>query len=435
MRILWLKSDLLLPLDKGGKLRTWHLMRHLAAHHEITYLSFAERDQMAPDGVRAADHLVEGMRPVAARVEVVLRSDPAKGSLAFYADAARHVVDPLPYAVAKYRSGAFARRLDALLAERLFDLIVCDFIFPAVNLPRRLPCPAVIFTHNVESEIWRRHAETKTSAVARLLYGMQYRRMLRFEARTLARFDGVLAVSDADRDTFAQLYPGAIRRPVHVVPTGVDVGYFTPSPSADRSRHLVFTGSMDWLPNEDAMVFFCRDVLPLIRAEEPGTTLSIVGRAPTPAVQRLATDHRVTVTGRVDDVRPFMTDAAVYIVPLRIGGGTRLKIFEAMAAGKAIVSTTVGAEGLPVTNGEHLALADEPAAFASATVALMRDVSRRRTLEAAARALVVRKYDWSAVAGEMEQALIRFARLEPVAAGEQTMSLRSAALSGPRGEP
>ena len=175
-------------------------------------------------------------------------------------------------------------RCETCLAEQTFDLIVCDFLVPAVNLPGELPCPAVLFTHNVESEIWRRHTETKTGALARLLYGMQYRRMLRFEARTLRRFEGVLAVSDADRDTFARLYPGAVRHPAYVVATGVDTEYFTPEASRPGSRDLVFTGSMDWLPNEDAMLYFCRDILPLIRAAEPDVTLSIVGRSPTPAV-------------------------------------------------------------------------------------------------------------------------------------------------------
>ena len=166
---------------------------------------------------------------------------------------------------------------------------------------------------------------------------------------------------------------------------------------------------MDWLPNEDAMQYFCRDILPLIRAEEPGATLAIVGRTPTPAVKRLAEEHGVTVTGRVDDVRPYMRDAAVYIVPLRIGGGTRLKIFEAMAMGKAVVSTTVGAEGLPVTNGD--ARGCWPTTRGRSPMPssrLLRDPDRRQQLEAAARALVVEHYDWSAVAGSLEEALIRF---------------------------
>jgi sugar transferase (PEP-CTERM/EpsH1 system associated) len=411
VRILWLKTDLLLPLDKGGKLRTWHLMRHLARRHEITYLAFAEDSQGGANA--ASQHDVEGMREVAAHLVMVPRSDPPKGTPRFYLDAAMHLIDPLPYAVGKYRSREYARRLNALLETRGFDLVVCDFLFPAVNLPARLPCPAVLFTHNVESEIWRRHAETRTGGLSRRLYDMQYKRMLRFEERTLLRFDGVLAVSDADRITFERLYPAAVREPIDVVPTGVDTEYFSPAPpsspsrpSNPSSRHLVFTGSMDWLPNEDAMTFFCREILPLIRAEEPEATLSIVGRAPTPAVRKLASEHGIFVTGRVDDVRPHVRDAAVYIVPLRIGGGTRLKIFEAMAMGKAVVSTTVGAEGLPVTGGEHVMLADEPRAFSRAVVRLFRDLDRRRQLERAARALVVEHYDWSAVAGELEAALL-----------------------------
>jgi len=425
MRILWLKSDLLLPLDKGGKLRTWHLMRQLARHHAITFLAYADPDQPAAD--------IEGMRAVASEVITVPRRDPAKGTMAFYLDAARHLLDPRPYAVAKYESASYKAAVMRTLARTRYDLIVCDFLPPVVNLPAQLPCPAVLFTHNVESEIWRRHASTAASTTRRVLYGMQHRRMCRFEARALSRFDGVLAVSDADRDTFARLYPGTVRHPVHVVPTGVDTQFFSPwrsdddGPSPVGSRALVFTGSMDWLPNEDAMVFFCREVLPLIRAEEPEVTLAIVGRAPTPAVLRLAELPGVSVTGRVDDVRPAMAEAAVYVVPLRIGGGTRLKIFEAMAMAKAVVSTTVGAEGLPVTAGEHLMLADEPRGFARAVVRLLRDVDRRRALEQAARQLVVAKYDWAAVAGDLEEALMRFAMMTPATLQERTAPGRDVA--------
>ncbi|HUK34545.1 MAG TPA: hypothetical protein VLV86_11570, partial [Vicinamibacterales bacterium] len=176
MNILWLKSDLLLPLDKGGRLRTWHLLRHLARRHDITYLSFAEPGQ---------EPGADGMREVATRVLTVPRRDPAKRSLLFYMDAARYLANPLPYAVAKYRVRAYASQVESLLREQPFDLLVCDFLVPAINLPKTLPCPAVIFTHNVEAEIWRRHAETKTSVSARWLYRLQHRRMLRFEEETL----------------------------------------------------------------------------------------------------------------------------------------------------------------------------------------------------------------------------------------------------------
>ncbi len=399
MNILWLNAGLLLPLDKGGKLRTWHLMRHLATRHDITYLSFAEPGQTAADR--------EGMREVSARLETIPRSDAGKGTARFYVDAARHVLDHVPYAVAKYRSAGYRAALDRILRTRRFDAVVCDFLPPVVNLPDRLPCASVLFTHNVEAEIWRRHAQGARNPVSRLLLAQQHQRMLRFERKALSRFDLVLAVSDTDRDTFDRLYAGALRTPAHVVRTGVDTAFFTPMPSPRRRAHLVFTGSMDWLPNEDGMTHFVRDILPLVRRAEPDATLSIVGRAPTPAVRGLAESSGIEVTGRVDDVRPHIAAADVYIVPLRIGGGTRLKIFEAMAMGKAVVSTTIGAEGLPVTPDRDVAIADGPERFADAVVQMIRDADRRRRIERAARQLVVDRYDWSAVAQDFEDALAR----------------------------
>jgi sugar transferase (PEP-CTERM/EpsH1 system associated) len=399
MKILWLNAGLLLPLDKGGKLRTFHVMRHLAKRHDITYVSFEDGTERPQD--RA------GMMEVCSRLETVPRSDVAKGTWRFYADAARYTVDPIPYAVAKYRSAAYRRKVESLLASDRFDLVVCDFLPPVVNLPERLPCPSIVFTHNVESEIWRRHAEQAANPVSKRLLTQQWKRMLRFEAAALARFDLVLAVSDADARTFADLYPDSLATPAHVVQTGVDTDYFTPAAATPGRTHMVFTGSMDWLPNEDGMTFFCREILPRIREQEPQATLSIIGRAPTPAVRRLGEIPGVEVTGRVDDVRPHIARGAVYIVPLRIGGGTRLKIFEAMSMAKAVVSTTIGAEGLPVTAGRHLDIADEPGRFAQATVRLMRDESARHALEAAARTLVVDNYDWSAVALDFEAALVR----------------------------
>ena len=399
MKVLWLNANLLLPLDKGGKLRTWHVMRHLAVRHEITYLSFCDPDQPREDRL--------GMSEVCAHLHTIPRTDPAKGTARFYLDAARYLVDRVPYGVAKYRSEPFRSALARILQERRFDAVVCDFLVPVINLPERLPCPAILFTHNVESEIWRRHAENARNPISRWLLSQQWKRMLRFEKDALARFDLALAVSDADRVTFERLYPGALRTPAHVVQTGVDTTYFVPSDAPERRAHMVFTGSMDWLPNEDGMQYFVRDILPRIRQVEPDATLSIIGRAPTPSVKRLADEPGIEVTGRVDDVRPHVAAGAVYIVPLRIGGGTRLKIFEAMGMGKAVVSTTVGAEGLPVTPGQNILIADEPARFAQAVVHMIRNVDARRRIEADARRMVVQQYDWSAVAEDFEEALRR----------------------------
>jgi len=399
MRILWLGSGLLLPLDKGGKLRSWHLLRHLAARHEVTFLCFADPAAAPAD--------VDGMRQVCRRLETVSRTRVAKGTARFYLDAARYLADPLPYAVAAYRSPPYRERLASLLGGGRFDALVCDFLVPAVNMPAGTSCPSVLFTHNVEAEIWRRHAETAAPAWKQMLLRGQWRRMLRFEGETIARFDSVLAVSEADRDTLAALYPRQLRGPVHVIPTGVDVEYFRPALGLSREpARLVFTGSMDWLPNEDGVLYFAREVLPRIRRAVPGARLSIVGREPTPAVRRLADeDPSIEVTGRVDDIRPHVGRARVAVVPLRVGGGTRLKIYEAMAMGTPVVSTTVGAEGLPLTPGHDVALADDPESFADAVVRLVQDDHAWAAMADAGLRLVTERYDWSAVAGSLDHAI------------------------------
>ena len=398
MHILWLNTPLLLPLDKGGKLRTWHLMRHLARRHSLTCVSFA--DPGAP-----TEHRI-GMSEVCEELITIPRRESTKEGWRFHASVARHLLDPVPYAVAQYRSAAYRRAVRNALAGGTYDRIVCDFLVPAINLPSRLPCPSILFTHNVEAEIWRRHAETERRRVRKWLYNVQWKRMLRFEGQTVARFDRVLAVSDIDRDTLQRLYPRELAAPVSVIPTGVDTAYFAPRPAVpDGARRIVFTGSMDWLPNADGVLYFCREILPLIRSAEPDVTFSIVGRSPTPEVRRLAEDRGVEVTGRVEDVRPHLAKGSVYVVPLRIGGGTRLKIFEAMAAGRAVVSTTVGAEGLPAEHGKHLLLADGAQSFADAVVTLLRDAERRHAIERAARALVTEHYDWAAAATHLEAAI------------------------------
>ena len=282
-----------------------------------------------------------------------------------------------------------------------FDRVVCDFLVPAVNLPQTLPCPSILFTHNVEAEIWRRHAGNARKPLSRRSTWQQWRRMLRFEGRTLARFDRLCRVRGR-RAAFRRLYgherlapidgPNRRRYPLlHADARGLR-----------RPKHLafVFTGSMDWMPNEDAVLFFCREVLPRVREAEPDVTLTIVGRTPTAAVQRLAQEAGIEVTGTVGDVRAYLGQACATIVPLRVGGGTRLKIFEAMAAGKAVVSTTIGAEGLPTEIGRHLLIADGAEAFADAVVRLVRDPDCGGG-SSAKRALVTRHYDWSVAADQL----------------------------------
>jgi glycosyltransferase involved in cell wall biosynthesis len=231
------------------------------------------------------------------------------------------------------------------------------------------------------------------------LLALESRKMRRYEANACARAHLTIAVSDADRRLLAGAAPAAR---VRAVPTGVDVDYFAPDGVAEVPGRLVFTGSMDWYPNDDGIVHFIEAVLPRVRREVPAATLTVVGRNPSARLRALAAAAGVHVTGLVDDVRPHMAEAAVYVVPLRIGGGTRLKIFEALSMAKAVVSTAVGAEGLPLAPGQHFLQADDPDGFAAAVTSLLRDSARRRAIGGAGRRLVEERYSWSKVVDEFE---------------------------------
>jgi glycosyltransferase involved in cell wall biosynthesis len=247
--------------------------------------------------------------------------------------------------------------------------------------------------------IWKRLCEVERHWLKRALLEVEWRKMRRYESRACARAKVTVAVSEVDREILAAQAPGA---GVHTVSTGVDVSYFKPNGYREAPAALVFTGSMNWYPNEDAIFYFMEKILPLVRREIPGATLAVVGRDPSPRLLAAAAASGVRVTGTVPDVRPYVAEGAVYIVPLRVGGGTRLKIFEALAMEKPVVSTAIGAEGLPLVDGEHFVKADDPEDFARAVVALLRDPERRKALGAAGRKLVEERYSWKQVAREFE---------------------------------
>jgi glycosyltransferase involved in cell wall biosynthesis len=227
--------------------------------------------------------------------------------------------------------------------------------------------------------------------------------MQRMELRYLQRSDHVLAVSETDANFFERILDPSN---ISVIPTGVDVEYFRPTPEKEEANALVFTGSMDWLANEDGILYFMREILPRIRQEIPDATLWVVGRRPSKKLIQAASELRgIEVTGTVEDIRPYIAKASVYIVPLLVGGGTRLKIFEAMAMGRAIVSTSIGAEGLPAVSGKHLLLADQPEEFARQVVELLRDTKRRKELGERARSLVEQNYSWQSVGNLLSDVL------------------------------
>jgi polysaccharide biosynthesis protein PslH len=384
MKILWVKPGKLLPLDTGGKLRTYNILRHLSARHELTYVSYyvGARDE-------AYERDVLNLFPGT----VALYTESSTSRLGRYFDYARRFFSGTPYAVSRFADPQVHRLVSPWIAQRRFDVAVCDFLVSAPNFPQQLDTPTALFQHNVETILWQRRAQQETRWRDRLISKIEYEKMRRFEPAQVRRFHHVIAVSDADRMAMTGM-AGASN--ISVVPTGVDLEQFRYDPSAAPSGPLViFTGSMDWVPNIDGVEFFCKDVWPQVLEKVPQAHFRIVGRDPHPRVKKLASES-IEVTGSVPSILDHLREAAVFVVPLRIGGGTRIKIYEAMAAGKATVSTTVGAEGLDVCHGRDILLVDDPTAFANSVASILQQDDLRRRLESAAAATAAR-YDWSVI--------------------------------------
>ena len=341
MKILWVKSDFLHPTTKGGHIRTLEILKRLHRRHEIHYLALDLPEQS--EGVERSSEYCTKAYPVPHRL-------PKRPSPRFWLQVSSNLFSAIPLSVSRYRSDAMLRQVDKLRRTEAFDAVVCDFLFAAPNITDLGAC--VLFQHNVEAQIWKRQLEHAANPAHRYYLRDQYRKMWRYESNVCGRVKRVIAVSDGDAQTMRSEYQGSI---VDSVPTGVDLEYFAPPAVRDRAADLVFVGSMDWMPNVDGMRWFVDQVLPLIRERRPDCSLTVAGRSPGAHIRKLAQqDPRIQVTGTVPDVRPYLWGAALSIVPLRIAGGTRLKIYEAMAAKVPVVSTSIGAEGLDVRNGENI---------------------------------------------------------------------------------
>ena len=297
----------------------------------------------------------------------------------------------------------YSRSLEAKIKELLkkekYDLLICDFVQSALMFRGIGGIPMTLFQHNVESIIFKRHFKKSGNFVTKIFWWLQWKKMFSFESKMCKAFDTVIAVSDKDQNGFERLYDADN---VVTIPTGVDIDHFSASQGAVvKENSLVFCGSMDWLPNEDAMFFFVKDILPMVKEKIPGITLTIVGRNPSPNLEKMLTNYNnIELTGWVDDIRPYIAKGALYIVPIRIGGGTRMKIYEAMAMGKPIISTAIGAEGLPVINGENIVIEDNPIRFGEKIVELLENKQKREEIGSAAFDFVCKNFTWQKVSEE-----------------------------------
>jgi len=400
MKILWVKAGKLLPVDTGGKIRSYNILRHLARDHKVTFLSY-----YGGGNDPAYEAAISQQLPGAQAVHVAA---PEAG-LAQAVDYILKLLSPAPYAVKSFTHRKVSEEVAQRLSAGGLDVAVCDFLAASLNFPDRSPLPVVLFQHNLETTLWQRRAHTEKNPLRKLSYAIEARKMGIYEARSLRKFQHVVAVSELDREAMLTLCPGC---PITVVPTGVDTEQYKVVPSASGNPPvIVFTGSMDWEPNVDAVEYFCREIWPAVLAALPDARFQIVGRNPHARVRRLASAS-VEVTGTVASVIDYLRFATLVIVPLRAGGGTRLKIFEAMAMGKAMVSTSIGAEGLDVTDGRDLLIADDAQPFAAGILRLLRDQELRRSYEQAASALAAR-YDWGQIARRFAEVLRDAAATSP----------------------
>jgi glycosyltransferase involved in cell wall biosynthesis len=301
----------------------------------------------------------------------------------------------------QYRSRAMRKKIRAVLTAHNIDLVHLDMLHLGDYLEIFRGWPVVMVEHNVESVLLRRRVENESNLFRKAYLFYQYLKLRRYEARVCRRANHVVTVSEIDADLLRSL-SGAAN--ITAIANGVDTSYFQDIAVPRRDHGLVFVGGLSWFPNYDAVHYFCAEVLPRIAAEIPDVTLTIVGKRPDDRkIRDILSNPRVRLTGLIDDVRPAIAEAAAYVVPLRIGGGTRLKILDALSMGKAIISTSVGSEGLEIVQGEHLLVADDAEGFARAVIRVLRDRELARRLGEAGRQLVQRKYEWEVIAKDLDR--------------------------------
>jgi glycosyltransferase involved in cell wall biosynthesis len=396
LRILFHNCRLLHPLNGGVRIRTYNMLRELRARHQITYLCL----RTPADAPSATEQAAEYCH------DVVAVDHPVKNrrSLWFYLEVLGNTLfGKYPFLASKYVSRAAVAQLQSLVNSanrRSFDLLICDYLAPMGNLLElgtRPRVPTLLFQHNVESMIFERHANTARNPAKAMIYRQQWRMTRALERQSAEFVDAQVAVSESDARHFRE--ECGMANVLGAVPTGVDCNYFQAREAPPAKPVLAFLGAMDWDANLDAARWFATEILPKIRQSVPAAEFLVIGRNPPAQLRDLAaSDPRIQITGTVPDVRPVMREAAAMVLPLRIGGGTRIKVYEAMAMGVPVISTRIGAEGLDVTHGENILLADTAGEFAQQAAGLVSDAAKAQRIAAAARARVAGKYSWSRVA-------------------------------------
>ncbi len=395
LTVLVLDEEIPFPLNSGKRIRTWNLLRHLVRDHNITFLCYG-----TPQDPGFSELQELGIRVV------LVAPLPPSNSLSFYAGALANVVSKWPYSVSRHHTHRFLRAVREQTTAKRYDLVHCEWTPYASFMHSLRKLPMLVMAHNIETTVWRRRAEHASNPAERVYMGLQALKMERFEKRCFAEAARVATVTMEEQQTAKEWRA----RATSLVPNGVDTEYLQPTGQPFEPGSLLFLGSLDWQPNRDALHYLLREILPEIQAANPGATLRVVGRQPaTKLREQVEGLHGVEWVGEVPDIRPHFARAAAVLVPLRIGGGSRIKILESLSMGKAVVTTRIGAEGLDVVSGEHCLMADTPKEFARSVGELLNNPELAARLGCNGRNLVVERYDWSRSAGDLSQAWLQTA--------------------------
>lgn len=407
MRVVIVNESLPYPPDAGNRIRTLNLMLRLATRHDIVYV--CRRDEDPQRTQQALTYLQDH------HVTVVVADGPPrrKRGLGFYASLAANILSSMPYAAAAHNSPVVRRLVQALAREGAADLLQYEWLAYANALPRGGKCRTLVMAHNIESLIWRRYCETERNAMHRLYLRQQWRKFMAYERTMLHGADGVVCVSHDDARLAGELFD--LRR-TWVVENGIDRPFFQEAKGNRREDTILFIGSLEWRPNLDAVRLLLNSIFPEIRAQRPAARLWIVGRRPPDWLRRAVNESPNTeLYADVPDVRPYLASATVMAVPLRVGGGSRLKILEAMACGLPVVSTAIGCEGLAVKPGHDLLVHELPQ-FAAALLWAIANPGPAQQIGETARQLALTHYDWDVLAQRLEtvwEVLLRQVADEP----------------------
>lgn len=394
-----LDEELAYPPNSGKRIRTWNLLTRAAKSARITVLAHRNTDRME------GEEAVEAYRQAGIETIVVPREVPPKSGAGFYARLAGNLLSPLPYSVESHTSRTMA---DAAIDLHERDPVDCWHVewtpyaqvLKAALGPKLVRVPWVVTAHNVESVIWRRYAETEANPVKRWYVRRQETKFTSFEKWAYSSATRSIAVSEPDAELMRTGFDG---REVDVIENGVDTAFFKPQRDLDRNPHqLLFLGSLDWRPNQDAVRLLIDVILPQLRKSHPQATLTIVGRNPPEwMTERVKSTSGISLAANVPDVRPYLAHCAAMVVPLRVGGGSRLKILEALATATPVVSTTIGAEGLNLKAGRHLTITNDIPGMAAAIAETLDDADTALRQADEGRRVVLRQYDWQPLAAKL----------------------------------